>query len=434
VHLVFDRVFDGDDFLVGLINTLQSRVERRRFAASGRTGDQENAVRHGRVMLHPAKHPVIKTELAQVVKIARRTVQQAHDNALAIERGQRRNTKVHFAAHRFYFDAPILRQAAFGDVQLGHQLYARNNSGLQLARRRVLAIEHAVNAIPDAELFFERLDMYVARALLDGLRDHRVHQPDDWRFAGHVAKMLKVFGSLCRIGFRIVFGFVLLAVIAGDRVEDLLLRREHGIDAEAGAGAHRGDGLEIERVGHRQPYRMIRQADRKAAELAQEFRRECFRFRGNGGRPVDGNQWNAELVAQRRQHIAHGDEAEIYQRLAELVAAFFLQLERAIEILRRNQLARNQRFAEPHQKSRSSIAEAGAGPPARFASESLPRWPSITIWDGTPLPSSQGYRASVIPRTTCSSGGTLSSDEAAETSISRMAVFSCGNLSSFFSR
>ena len=139
--------------------------------------------------------------------------------------------KIHFAAQRLDLDAAVLRQAALGDVQLGHQLHARNDGGLQLARRRVLIEQHAVDAIADAEFFFERLDVNVAGALLDRLRDHGVHQPDDRRLAGHVAQMFQILRRLAGLAFEIAFGARRrFAVIAVDRVQDLLLGREHGRD------------------------------------------------------------------------------------------------------------------------------------------------------------------------------------------------------------
>ena len=113
-----------------------------------------------------------------------------------IERRQRRNAKIDFAAQRLDLDAAVLRQPALGDVELRHQLHAGDDRRLQLARRIVLLIEHAVDAIANAKFLLERLDVNVAGALLDGQRDHRVHQANDGRFARHVAQMLEIFGRL----------------------------------------------------------------------------------------------------------------------------------------------------------------------------------------------------------------------------------------------
>ncbi len=120
-------------------------------------------------VLHAGQHVVVEAQPAQVVEIARGAVEQAHHHAFAVERGQGGDAQIHLAAQDLDFDAAILRQAALGDVQLGHQLQARDDSGLQLARRRLLVEEHAIHAEADAEFFLERLDVDVAGALLDGV-------------------------------------------------------------------------------------------------------------------------------------------------------------------------------------------------------------------------------------------------------------------------
>jgi len=39
--------------------------------------------------------------------------------------GQGGDAQIHFAAHHLDLDPPVLRQAALGNVELGHQLEAR---------------------------------------------------------------------------------------------------------------------------------------------------------------------------------------------------------------------------------------------------------------------------------------------------------------------
>ena len=201
VHLVFHRVFDGDDLLVRQVDALERGIERGGLAAAGRAGDQENAVRQAGEVLHARQHAVVEAQPAQVVEIARGAVEQAHHHAFAVERRQRGDAQVHFAAQDLDLDAAVLRQAALGDVQLGHQLQARDDGGLQLARRRLLVEQHAVHAEADAELLLERLDVDVAGALLERVGDHGVHQADDRRLAGHVAQVLEIGGGLLVLAF-----------------------------------------------------------------------------------------------------------------------------------------------------------------------------------------------------------------------------------------
>ena len=124
VHLVFHRIFDGDDLLVRQVDALERGVERGGFAAAGGAGDQEDAVRQAGEVLHARQHVVVEAEAAQVVEIAGGAIEQAHDDAFAVERGQRGDAEIDFAAEDLDLDAAVLRQAALGDVQLGHQLQA----------------------------------------------------------------------------------------------------------------------------------------------------------------------------------------------------------------------------------------------------------------------------------------------------------------------
>ena len=80
-------------------------------------------------------------------------------------------------------DAAVLRQPLLGDVELRHDLDARGDRVAHLHRRRHDVVEDAVHAVPDAEFLFVRLDVNVARALLDGRHQHDVHELDDRRFA-----------------------------------------------------------------------------------------------------------------------------------------------------------------------------------------------------------------------------------------------------------
>ncbi len=168
---------------------------------------------------------VVETEAAQIVEIAGRTVEQTHDDAFAEQRRQRGNAEIDLAAENADLDAAVLRQAAFGDVELRHQLQARDDGGFQFARRLLLIEEHAIHAEADAEFLLERLDVNVAGALLDGLRDHGVDQPDDGRFARHVAQVFEIVfvaaGEIGCGGLAVAF-----AVIAVDRVENILLGGE----------------------------------------------------------------------------------------------------------------------------------------------------------------------------------------------------------------
>ena len=336
-------------FLSRQVDALQRGIERGGFAAAGGPGDQKNAVRQAGEVLHAAQHVVVEAQPAQIVEIARRAVEQAHHHAFAVQRGQRGNAQIHFAAQNLDLDAAVLRQAALGDVQLGHQLQARNDGGLQLARRRFLIEQHAVHAEADAEFLLERLDVDVAGALFDGLRDHGVHQADDRRFAGHVAQVFEI----CR---RPAASSALRRRAPGARSRRSACRWRRGFPARAPARSRifrpekaRTAAMVSKSSGSAMASVSVEslQGQREKAALAQEAGRKPFQFGRGGRRRVDRDQRHAQLLGKRRQHVALGDEAHVDQDLAELVAALALQFERALEVFRLIELALDEHLAQP---------------------------------------------------------------------------------------
>ena len=80
-------------------------------------------------------------------------------------------------------DAAVLRQPLLGDVEPRHDLHARDDGVAVLERRRHHRLQHAVDAEPDPHFLFVRLDVDVARALLNRRQHQRVDELDDRRLA-----------------------------------------------------------------------------------------------------------------------------------------------------------------------------------------------------------------------------------------------------------
>ena len=78
-------------------------------------------------------------------------------------------------------DAAVHREALLGDVEVGHDLDAGDDRALEAVqlRRHVHLVQHAVDAVADAQLRLLRLDVDVRRALAIGLGDDPVHELDD---------------------------------------------------------------------------------------------------------------------------------------------------------------------------------------------------------------------------------------------------------------
>ena len=158
----------------GCVQPRDGGVERVGLARSGRPGHQHHAVGLENGFLELGQRLLLETELGHVEPQVF-FVQQPHDDLFAPQRGQRADAEVELllasAQAHLQHDAAVLRQPLFADVQLGHDLHARGDGVLQLQRRRHDALQHAVNAEADAELFFVRLHVDVAGSAL-----HRVGQ------------------------------------------------------------------------------------------------------------------------------------------------------------------------------------------------------------------------------------------------------------------
>ena len=123
VQLVFHRVFDGDDAAVLGVQLLEQGVKRGALAGTGRTGDQDDSVRRGEQFAELCFGVGIQAEGAHVEPFPR---QQTQCHGLAIDAGDGGDADVDRFSIEFEIDAPILRHAALGDVEMRHDFQTRN--------------------------------------------------------------------------------------------------------------------------------------------------------------------------------------------------------------------------------------------------------------------------------------------------------------------
>jgi hypothetical protein len=194
-QLVLDRILDRDDVLFDGIDLGQHRIKRRRLAAAGRPGDEDDAVTLARQPAHGFEIASYQPQFLQAEDVGA-AVEQAHDDAFAEGRRQGGDADVDFAAAHAGADAAVLGQAAFGDVHRRHHLDARDQRGMHAAWRREHLDEQAVDAEADRRVALEGFDVDVGGAVLGGLEDDRVHQADDRRFVVGLEEV----GSLGQFG------------------------------------------------------------------------------------------------------------------------------------------------------------------------------------------------------------------------------------------
>ena len=254
-QVVFHRVLDCEHLQPGPDNGIQRRVERRRLARAGRPGDEENAVGPVNDALEDPERPLIHPELRQREKHVR-LVEKTHDDALAEEHRDHAHAHVNLPPADVELDAPVLRDAALGDVEVRENLDAADDGRGEAVhlRRHGGFLQHAVNAVADRHVVLVRLDVNVARPLVDGFEDDLVDELDD-------AGLLRGFEQILAAGFergrRVVLADHLVqrvaaeAVVGLDDLLNLVARGEHGLDVQPGEQAQVIERIQVKRIARR---------------------------------------------------------------------------------------------------------------------------------------------------------------------------------------
>ena len=196
------------------------------------------------------------------IEIHRGAIEHAQHDALAKLRRQRRDAQIDRAARDILLDAPVLRQAALGDVHVRHHLNARDDRQREVPRRRRHFVERAVHAVADFEFVLERLEMNVARPVLDRLVQDQIDEANDRRGVRFgfdirdrrfVAVECHQLASLAELLEDLLHAGGLVAVMLFQAFLDLLARGKHHLDVAAQREAQIVDRLCIERIDQRDP-------------------------------------------------------------------------------------------------------------------------------------------------------------------------------------
>ena len=191
--------------------------------------------------------------------------QEAQVHRLAQRRGQDRDAQVEALAPHAHLDAPVLRQALLGDIQTRHNLHARDDRRLVLfqKRRHRDRLQHAVDAVSDAEGVLFGLQVNVGRAEAMGFDDDLVHEPDDRSVARVLVDGVRV-GVVQRERFILTRAHLLNrlgpdSVVALNRFLDMRLERKDRLDRPARHQRDLAHPLPVLRLagGHAQPFVLI---------------------------------------------------------------------------------------------------------------------------------------------------------------------------------
>jgi hypothetical protein len=102
---------------------------------------------------------------------------------------------VHLIVH-LYVDPAVLRTPFFGDIECRHDFDTGCYGRLEMFYRRRTShfVQKAVNTIADSQIILERFEMYICRALLDGVGKHLIQELDDRRIDRIVLYVLPLLG------------------------------------------------------------------------------------------------------------------------------------------------------------------------------------------------------------------------------------------------
>ena len=312
-------------------------------------------------------------------------VEEPQHHLLAEERRQRRDAEVHLpAASHLELDAAVLRQPPLGDVQLGHDLEPRDDRVAQLHRRLHHFVEHAVDAVADAELLLVGLDVDVRRVALDGVGEDQVHELDDRGVLGFARQLadvdvvfvldqLEIFDVEVR--HHVGEGRRLVVVLV-DRGLDRDFRRDDDLDVVAGEELDVVDREDVRGVGGGEDQRGAGAVDRNHGVLERHLLRD----------QLDDVAVDLELGEfDRRQAVLLRDEvgelgllevAELGDLMAQASAVGARLVARALQLLRRQHVLTDEQLADPlvHRVPSPALSRARTRPAWRQIRRLLATW------------------------------------------------------------
>ena len=255
---VFYRVLGRKDFEIGRVHDPQTAVKRGRFPRSRGPGDDENAVRPADDVVDAVEDIFGHSELGQL-ELHRRLVEDAQHDTFAELRRQGRDAQVNLSSAQRDLDAPVLRDAALGDVEVGEHLQPRGDRQRQRAGRRRHFVERTIDAVADLELVLKRLEVDVRSLVADGLANHEIYKPDDRRLFRHRLDVVGgefafVLREFARANFlqQVRDAGIVFAVMLANLDVDFLRVGQKQTNASAQGKSQVVHRVAVERIGRQQ--------------------------------------------------------------------------------------------------------------------------------------------------------------------------------------
>src|SRR5215472_11433392 len=379
-QLKLDGIFRGHDVGVDGVQGSDGGIQGVGFPRTRRTGHQHHAVGFHDVALEFLERRRFETELGHV-QAEVFLVEQSHDDLFAVQRGHGGHTKVQFLLLAFGpvldHDAAVLRQALFRDIQLGHDLYSAGYRVLQAHGRRHDGLQLSVDSETHTQFRLVGLNVNVARAALDGIRQNQVDELDDRSFFGSFFERRRIELRLLRrqLQFLVLFGQVFHQVgeflgVGGcasvepcDGIPNRRFGRHHGFHVET--------GYELD-VVHGENVRGIRHGNGENGTDAGE-RNDLITRGGVLGNQLDNvgidfvilqvDRGYAVLAREHAGDVVIADEAHSGQAASQFAPIGALELESFLELVLCDETFFYQYFAKTDGHPQHSLGASIQRPP-----------------------------------------------------------------------
>jgi hypothetical protein len=193
LELVFDGIFDGDDFVFVAFDFVDGGVESGGFAGAGGAGDEDHAVRLLNVLAEAFDFEFGEADDVEAKALEffgkRFLIENTENSVFAVAGGHDGDAEVDETAFVFDAEAAVLWDAAFGDVQIAENFDARKNGGVPLFGDGLHGVlEDAVDAVLDGDFGVASFDVDVTGAAFERREDDGFDEADDGADGGVAAR------------------------------------------------------------------------------------------------------------------------------------------------------------------------------------------------------------------------------------------------------
>jgi hypothetical protein len=178
VDLVLDGVFDREDVALGAVQFDQTRREGGGLSTAGGPGDEDDPILSKNELFDELSAAFGEPELLEF-EDGPCLFQDTHDEALAVDRRDRRETDVDVLPGDLDLDPAILGEALFGDIEGAHDLDPGGDRGVCFFGLANDVVQHSVDPIADDQVLFKRFDVNIRSLLLDCSKQEGVDELDD---------------------------------------------------------------------------------------------------------------------------------------------------------------------------------------------------------------------------------------------------------------